>query len=108
MALPDTASSQTIILQRFLDKTEIKYNTCGREPIVTANSSSLGCVGNIILDIQIDKGKRLAVDALVAENLSSNCLIAWKDMQRAGLISPLFPAKVHLTKSCTGCNRPPS
>jgi hypothetical protein len=32
------------------------------------------------------------------DNLSSNCLIAWKDMQRAGIISPSFPAKVHLTK----------
>jgi hypothetical protein len=50
------------------------------------------------LDIQIDRGKQLTVDALVAENLSSNCLIAWKDMQLAGIISPSFPAKVHLTK----------
>jgi hypothetical protein len=65
---------------------------------VTANSSPLGCVGNVILDIQIDKGKRLTIDALVAENLSSNCLIAWTDMQRARIISPSFPAKVHLTK----------
>jgi hypothetical protein len=40
----------------------------------------------------------LGIDALVAENLSSNCLIAWKDMQRAGIISPSFSAKVHLTK----------
>jgi hypothetical protein len=55
-----------------LDKAEIKYNTCGREPIVTANSSLLGGVGNVLLDIQIDKGKRLTIEALVAENLSSN------------------------------------
>jgi hypothetical protein len=34
----------------------------------------------------------------VVDNLSSNCLIAWKDMQRAGIISPSFPAKVDLTK----------
>jgi hypothetical protein len=98
MALPDTGSSRTTILRGLLDKANIKYNTCGRELIVTANSYSLGCVGNVILDIQIDRGKRLAIDALVADNLSSDCLIAWKDMQRAGLISPLFPAKVHLTK----------
>jgi hypothetical protein len=32
------------------------------------------------------------------DNLSSNCLIAWKDVLRAGIISPSFPAKVHLTK----------
>jgi hypothetical protein len=97
--LPDTGTSQTIILQRLLDKAKIKYNMCGRELIVTANSSPLGCVGNVILDIQIDRGgKRLTIDALVAENLSSNCLIAWKDMQRAGIIFPSFPAKVHLTK----------
>jgi hypothetical protein len=50
------------------------------------------------LDIQIDRGKHLIIDALVVDNLSSNCLIAWKDMQRAGIISPSFPAKVHLTK----------
>jgi hypothetical protein len=66
MALPDTATSRTIILQRLFDKAKIKYNMCGREPIVNANSSPLGCVGNVILDIQIDKGKRLAIDALVA------------------------------------------
>jgi hypothetical protein len=32
------------------------------------------------------------------DNLSSNCLIAWQDMQREGIIFPSFPAKVHLTK----------
>jgi hypothetical protein len=50
------------------------------------------------LDIQIDRGKHLNIDALVVDNLSSNCLIAWKDMQRARIISSSFPAKVHLTK----------
>jgi hypothetical protein len=98
MALPDTGTSRTIILQRLLDKAKIKYNTCGKELIVTANSSSLGCVGNVLLEIQIDRGKHLTIDALVVDNLSYNCLIAWKDMQRAGIISPSFPAKVHLTK----------
>jgi hypothetical protein len=98
MALPDTGTSRTIILQRLLDKAEIKYNTCGKEPIVIANSSPLGGVGNVLLDIQIDRGKHLTIDALVVDNLSSNCLIAWKDMQRAGIISPSFPAEVHLTK----------
>jgi hypothetical protein len=96
--LPDTGTSRTIILQRLLDNAKIKYNTCGREPIVTANSSPLGCVGNVLLDIQIDRGKQLTIDALVAENLSSNCLIAWRDMQRVGIISPSFRVKVHLTK----------
>jgi hypothetical protein len=90
--------SRKIILRCFLDKAKIKYNTCGKEPIVTANSSLFGCVGNVLLDIQIDRGKHLTVDALVVDNFSSNCLIAWKDMQRAGIISPSFPAKVHLTK----------
>jgi hypothetical protein len=82
-----------------LDNAKIKYNTCGKEPIITANSSSLGCVGNVLLDIQ---GKHLTIYALVVANLSSNCLIAWKDMQRAGIISPSFPAKVHLTKLMLG------
>jgi hypothetical protein len=50
------------------------------------------------LDKQIDSGKQLTIDAIVAENLSSNCLTAWKDMQRAGIISPSFLAKVQLTK----------
>jgi hypothetical protein len=98
MALPDTGTSRTIILRRLLDRAKIKYSTCGKEPIVTANSSLLGCVGNVLLYIQIDRGKHLTIDALVVDNLSSNCLIAWKDMQRAGIISPSFPAKVHLTK----------
>jgi hypothetical protein len=65
---------------------------------VTANSSPLGCVGNVILDIKIDKRRGLTIHALETENLSSNCLIAWKDMQWEGIISPSFPAKVHLTK----------
>jgi hypothetical protein len=76
MALRDTGTSKTIIFRRLLDKANIKYNMCGREPIVTAIRSSLGCIGNVILDIETDKGKRLALDALVAENLSSDCLIA--------------------------------
>jgi hypothetical protein len=46
----------------------------------------------------IDIGKKLRIDALVVSHLSSNCLIAWKDMQRAGLISPIFPAKVQEIK----------
>jgi hypothetical protein len=98
MALPDTGTSRTIILQHLLYKAKIKYSTCGKEPIVTANSSPLGCVGNVLLDIQIDRGKHFTIDALVVDSLSSNCLIAWKDMQRAGIISPSFPAKVHLKK----------
>jgi hypothetical protein len=64
------------------------------------------CVGNVLLDIQIDRGKHLTIDALVVNNLSSNCLIAWKDMQRAGIISPSFPAKVHLTRSMPLCALP--
>jgi hypothetical protein len=98
VALPDTGTSRTIILQRLLDKAKIKYSMCGKEPNVTANSSLLGCVGNVPLVIQIDRGKHLTIDALVVDNLSSNCLIAWKDKQRSGIISPSFPAKVHLTK----------
>jgi hypothetical protein len=86
-------------MRRLLDNANIKYNTDGKEPIITANSSLFGCVGNVLLDIQIDRGKHLTVDALVVDNLSSNCLFAWKDMQRAGIISPSFPAKLHVTKS---------
>jgi hypothetical protein len=56
-------------------------------------------VGNVLLDVQIDRGKRLTIDVLVVDDLSSNCLIAWKDMQRAGIISSSFPAKAHVT--CT-------
>jgi hypothetical protein len=48
----------------------------------------------------------LTIDALVVDNLSSNCLIAWKDMQRAEIISPSFPAKVHLTRSIPLCALP--
>jgi hypothetical protein len=99
MALPDTGTSRTIIMRRLLDNANIKYNVGGKEPIIMANSTSLGCVGNVLLDIQIDRGKHLTIDALVVDNLSSNCLIAWKDMQRAGIISPSFLAKVHVTKS---------
>jgi hypothetical protein len=70
----------------------------GKENIIAANSSSLGCVGNIILDIHIDNGRKLKINALVVAHLSSNCLIAWKDMQKAGLILPKFPAKVQEIK----------
>jgi hypothetical protein len=53
MALPDTGTSRTIILRRLLHKAKIKYNTCGREPIVTANSSPLGCVGNVLFPAKV-------------------------------------------------------
>jgi hypothetical protein len=92
-------TSRTIILKSLLDKAKISYNPGGKENIIAANSSSLGCVGNIILDIHIDNGRKLKkIDALVVTHLSSNCLIAWKDMQKTGLISPRFPAKVHEIK----------
>jgi hypothetical protein len=55
-------------------------------------------VGNVILDIHIDNGRKLKIDALVVSHLLSNCLIAWKDMQKAGLILPKLPAKVHKIK----------
>jgi hypothetical protein len=55
-------------------------------------------VGNVILDIHIDNGRKLQIDALVVSHLLSNCLIAWKDMQKSGLILPRFPAKVHEIK----------
>jgi hypothetical protein len=91
--LPDTGTSRTIILKSLLDKAKIAYDPGGKENIIAANSSSLGCVGNVILDIHIDNGRKLKINALVVSHLSSNCLIAWKDMQKAGLISPKFPAK---------------
>jgi hypothetical protein len=103
MALPDTGTSRTIIMRRLLDNANINYDVGGKEPIITANSTSLGCVGNVLLDVQIDRGKHLTIDALVVDDLSSRCLIAWKDMQRAGIISPSYPARVHVTKKpvCT-------
>jgi hypothetical protein len=55
-------------------------------------------VGNVILDIHIDNGRKLKIYAFIVSHLSSNCLIAWKDMQKAGLISPKFIAKVHEIK----------
>jgi hypothetical protein len=85
--------SRTIILKSLLDKAKIAYDPGGKENIIAANSSLLGCVGNVILDIHIDNGRKLKIDALVLSHLSSNCLIAWKDMQKAGLISPEIPCK---------------
>jgi hypothetical protein len=96
--LPDTGTSRTIILKSLLDKAKIAYDPGGKENIIAANSSSLGCVGNLILDIHIDNGRKLKIDALVVSHLSLHCLITWKDMQKAGLISPKFPAKVHKIK----------
>jgi hypothetical protein len=96
--LPDTGTSRTIILKSLLDKAKIAYDLGGKENIIAANSSLLGCVSNVILDIHIDNGRKLKIDALVVSHLSSNCLIAWKDMQKAGLILPKFPAKVHKIK----------
>jgi hypothetical protein len=77
-------------MRRLLDKVNIKYDVCGKEPIITANSTLLGCVGNVLLDVQIDRGRRLTIDALVVDDLLSNCLIAWEDRQRAGIILPLL------------------
>jgi hypothetical protein len=90
-------------MRRLLDNANIKYDVGGNEPIITANSTSLGCAGNVLLDVQIDKGKCLTIDALVVDDLLSKNLISWKDMQPAGIISPSFPAKVHVTKTpvCT-------
>jgi hypothetical protein len=45
------------------------YMTRGKENIA-ANSLSLGCVGNVILDIHIDNGEKLKIDALVVSHLS--------------------------------------
>jgi hypothetical protein len=81
-----------------LDSAKIAYDPGGKENIIAANSSLLGCIGNVILDIHIDNGKKLKIDALVVSHLSSNCLIDKTDMQIARLISPIFPAKVHQIK----------
>ncbi len=72
MALPDTSTSRTITMRRLLENANIKYNVGGKEPTITANSTSLGCVGNVLLDVQIDRGKHLTIDALVVDDLSSN------------------------------------
>jgi hypothetical protein len=96
--MPDTGTSRTIILKSLLHNAKIAYDPGGKENIIAANSSLLGCVGNVILDIHIDNGRKLKINALVVSHLSSNCLIAWKDMQKAGLILPKFPAKVQEIK----------
>jgi hypothetical protein len=93
MALPDTGTSRTIIMRRLLDNANIKYNIGGKEPIITANSTSLGCVGNVLLDIQIDRGKHLTVDALVVDNLSSNCFLLGKICKGQESFPPHFRQK---------------
>jgi hypothetical protein len=57
----------------------------GKENIIATNSSLLGCMGNVILDIHIDNGKKLKIEALVVSHASLNCLIAGKNMQKASL-----------------------
>lgn len=97
-ALPDTGTSRTIIRKSVLEAAGIGFDERGKESISAANGSSISCVGNVILDTQIDHGKKLLIDALVVSDLHSECLLAWKDLQRAGILHSNFPAMVNETR----------
>ena len=88
--LPDTGTSRTILHERLLKKAGLVCNPAGREPISTANGTSLRCKGNIPLEISVH-GRVIQVNALVASNLHTKCLVSWRDLQLLGIIHEGFP-----------------
>ena len=88
-AVPDTGTTRSIVGASVLDSAGISYDPAGAERVTTANGDIMKCLGNVLLDMDIE-GTCLVVDALVAQRLHSDLLISWQDLQRFGIISPSF------------------
>jgi len=93
-AVPDTGTTRSIVGASVLESAGISYDPAGAERVTTANGDIMKCLGNVLLDMDIE-GTCLVVDALVAQRLHSDLLISWQDLQRFGIISPSFPRQVH-------------
>ena len=93
-ALPDTGTNRTIINEKVIRDANIPCIPSGKETISAAGGAPLGCVGNVLLGVKVEGGDEMWIDALVVSGLRAKCLLSWKDMQRAGIISEEFPAKV--------------
>ena len=89
-ATPDTGTSRSCIRLSVLQRANLRFNPYGKENITTANGTGLDCRGNVLLEIKVGPHK-MVIDALVASNLHTECLISWDDLRRLGIISPSFP-----------------
>ena len=90
---PDTGATRTIISLSVLLRNRFHFRRSVATPLLAANNSPLQCEGEIKLTFTtLDQSKSVIVDALVVENLSSDVLVSWHDLQALGIISQSFPA----------------
>ena len=50
------------------------------------------CLGEILIHATTDAGVSSIINAIVVDNLSSEVLVSWHDLQALGIISQSFPA----------------
>ena len=60
--------------------------------LLAANNSPLTCLGEILIHATTDAGISAIFNAIVVDNLSSEVLVSWHDLQALGIISQTFPA----------------
>ena len=92
-AMPDSGTSRSIVKAKLLRKNGIAFSSNDIQPISAANSSSLNCVGSVILRVT-HEGLTCKINALVSDNLSEDVLISYNDLLRMGIISDKFPSRV--------------
>ena len=90
-ATPDTGATRTVIDSKILDRYQINYDR-RPEPLYNASQTLMKCEGSIKLQVSIDQGPCVTIDALVSSDLNEEILISWPDMILLGVLSPDFPA----------------
>ena len=93
-ALPDSGTSRTLINYKVLQRGNIPFKTKGIQSISAANSTSLTCLGSVILSLTFEDFT-IKVNALVTKNQAEDVLVSYNDLVRLGCLSPQFPSRIH-------------
>jgi transposase InsO family protein len=88
LAIPDTGCTQTLVNTKVLKRFNVPLQPT-RTKIFSATGNEMNCSGRF----QAHIGKHL-IDALASSDMSDDMLLSWHDLQRLGVLSEKFPARV--------------
>ena len=86
---PDTGATMTIIAKRVIDRHQVTTRPA-HQKLRAANGRPMPVHGTVVMEVTA-MGRSATVEALVVEELSSDCLMSWHDLVALGVIPRTFP-----------------
>ena len=84
--LPDTGATITVISHDIAKSNGMTIKKANNERLLTADNNNMNVYGSTRFNIN-----GTWIRALVSKSLTEEILLGWRDMQRLGIISPVFP-----------------